>query len=232
MLISVVIPTYNEEKYIGRTLDTIKALKHPGMDVEVLVIDSESKDKTQEIARRHKVKVISSPLRGIGHARQRGLQAAHGDIVAFTDADTAVPADWLVELVKTLKKDGVSGVYGYYYVPDGWWVYRIWINGILKVLIHLMSFLGGNLAAGQNMAFWRTKALAVGGFDETLTIFEDMQIMQDLKKVGKVVYLPRVLVTSSGRRGNEGWRFFSRCIISLWKHYVLHKRVRLFPDIR
>ncbi|MBI1863305.1 glycosyltransferase [Candidatus Microgenomates bacterium] len=232
MLISVVVPTYNEEKNIGQTLDSIQKLKHPHFDIEILVVDSSSTDKTPAIVRQHNVKLINEPARGIGRARQRGVLAARGQIVAFTDADTIVPADWLETLVATLREKNVSGAYGFYHIAEGWWAYRLWINRVLPFIMIAGSIVGFHLAPGQNMAFWRDKALSVGGFDESLTIFEDMEMMSALRKVGRVRYLPRLLVVSSGRRGLEKWGFFTRCITSLWKHYILRRSLALFPDFR
>src|SRR5512143_1531574 len=99
MTISVVIPAYNEEKYLPRTLESLKKLdRKPD---EIVVVDGGSTDKTASIAREHGATVITVAHRGIGFARDKGLMKATGDIVAYTDADTVVPHDWLTKIETT-----------------------------------------------------------------------------------------------------------------------------------
>ncbi|MDI6642623.1 MAG: glycosyltransferase, partial [Candidatus Hodarchaeaceae archaeon] len=86
-VISVIIPTLNEGKYLDRTLLAIKGQRYGG-EVEIIVSDSSSEDDTQEIARRYGAKVIASERRGPAAGRNRGAQAAKGDILVFIDADT------------------------------------------------------------------------------------------------------------------------------------------------
>src|SRR3990167_3170408 len=100
MRISIVIPAYNEEKYLPHTLQSIqKLLRKPD---EIIVIDGESTDQTGAIAKQFGAKVIRIPKTTIGAARQAGLVAATGEIVATTDADTIVPTLWLNKIETAL----------------------------------------------------------------------------------------------------------------------------------
>lgn len=86
MLISIVIPAYNEEKYIGKTLESIKKLNIPvGWELEIVVIDGSSTDDTAKAAKSFGAKVYTEPHKSIGFARQEGLKHASGEIVAFTE---------------------------------------------------------------------------------------------------------------------------------------------------
>ncbi len=232
LLVSILIPTYNEERYIGQTLKSISQLEHGNFDIEVIVIDANSTDKTLRVVKEFNVNSISIERRGIGYARQMGLNKARGDIVAFTDADTVVPAQWLVRIVQELCKPSVAGVYGHFDIIDGWWVYRYFVNYVQRFILLVVSRFNMHISPGQNIAFWRKKAIKMGGFDTSLTIFEDIDLMTKLSKTGTVKYIPDLLVKSSGRRGNEGWGFFTRYCKSFWFNYVVRKEIERFPDFR
>ncbi len=235
MKISVVIPAYNEEKYIGRTLDSINNLeKKKDWDVEVLVINGGSTDNTENVAKSYGAKVINESHKGIGFARQEGIKHAKGEIVAFTDADTIVPEFWLLRHIETLLKQNVSFTYGTFRVKDGCFPYYHYINYIQPTSLWLIhQILGKPMAAGQNLAFWRDKALAVGGFDDKILLFEDIDFAIRMKKVGKVIFIPDLVVISSGRRSNEGWKFFIRMTFVTLKYFLLGVRsLGGFPDFR
>jgi len=231
MSISVVIPAYNEEKYIAKTLRSLWELdRKPD---EVIVIDGGSTDQTPKIARENNALCLLAEHRGIGYARQMGLKHAAGDIVAFTDADTTVPRDWLTRIEDVLSRPGVVGVFGSFRVPSGRWFYRTYVNRIQPALNRLYWRLGIPMAPGQNIAFWKEKALSVGGFPEEYKIAEDIEMARRLMTVGTVVFRHDLIVSSSGRRGNEGFGLITR-IIKAFFHYFLFRKAHTvgFPDIR
>ena len=92
--VSLVIPAYNEEKYIAACLD--HAIKNSGgRFFEIIVIDNASTDSTSRIARGFPgVRVVHEPNKGLTSARQRGFLESSGDIVAYLDADTRLPESW------------------------------------------------------------------------------------------------------------------------------------------
>lgn len=231
MTISVLIPAYNEEKYLPRTLESLKKLdRKPD---EVIVVDGGSTDTTAAVARKHGAKVITVAHRGIGFARDKGLLAATGDIVAFTDADTVVPHDWLVKIEETLSRPGVVGVFGTFRVPDGWWVYRHYINLIQPWMNQIYYWFGIYMAPGQNMAFLRKVGLSAGGFPEDFKIAEDIEMAARLKKKGKVAFRQDLIVISSGRRGNEGPALMTRMFKAFFLYFFFKKANKIgFPDMR
>ncbi len=234
MKISIVIPAYNEEKYIGKTLESITKLETDGWEIETIVINGGSTDKTAEIAASYGAKVINEPHKGIGFARQEGLKHASGDMVFFTDADTLVPSDWLVKHISALKKPSVVCTWGGYRYSDGNFpIYQLF-NYIGPIIVYL-NYKLFNLpaASGQNIAFWRKKGLEIGGFDEKLVIFEDTDFAIRMKRLGKVVYLPDLLIYSSGRRGREGLGFYLRILRSYFQYFILGRQdLEKFPDYR
>lgn len=235
MKISIVIPAYNEEKYIGKTLESVKKMNlKPGWDLEILVINGASTDKTKKVSEKSGARVVDVLHKGIGYARQEGIKHAKGEIIAFTDADTVVPVNWLATIVEKLSQQDVSFVYGTFRVKDGRFPYYHFINYIQPHWLWWMHHLFQKpIAAGQNMAFWREKALAVGGFDDKILLFEDIDFAIRMKKAGKVVFIPDLIVISSGRRSDEGWGFFFRMTVVSFKYFFLNKRsLGGFTDFR
>ncbi|MCE5296949.1 MAG: glycosyltransferase family 2 protein [Euryarchaeota archaeon] len=106
---SVVIPTMNEEAGIGAVIDSVQnALKGTEFDLEVLIVDTRSKDRTTEIAREKGAIVIDEPRRGYGRAYKTGFERASGDIVATLDADCTYPAEEIPVLARMLELEGLD----------------------------------------------------------------------------------------------------------------------------
>lgn len=231
MKITICIPTFNEEKYISQTILSLQKL-HRKPD-EIIIIDGGSTDKTVEIARKAGAKALIFPRRGIGYARQQGLKAATGDLVAYTDADTEVPADWLDKIEETLSRPGVVGTFGIFQVPSGWWPYRWFINYLQPILNRIYYWFGIPMAPGQNIAFIRKVGLECGGFPEDFKIAEDIEMARRLMTKGKVIMRSDNIVISSGRRGNEGTNLFSRPVKAFLLYFIFRKANKIgFPDMR
>jgi len=101
--LSIVIPTMNEEGSIGLVIDDIKGCMPSGMDFEIIIVDTNSKDRTREIASSKGARVIDEPRRGYGQAYKTGFENAKGEIIATLDADRTYPAARIPELVKILE---------------------------------------------------------------------------------------------------------------------------------
>ena len=231
MTISVVIPAYNEENFLPATLKSIQNLSRK--PDEVIIIDGGSTDKTAKIGKSYNAKVFTVEHRGIGYARQKGLENATCDIVTYTDADTVVPKDWLTKIEKSLSMPGVSAVYSGYNVTDAWLVYWFYINYICPFIFYFSHILGIPVGGGQNIAFWRKKGIESGGFPTDFKSVEDFEMLKRLKTVGKVIYRTDNFVTSSGRRGNEGFSMIVRVIKGFIIYFITGKADKFdFPDIR
>lgn len=103
-VISIVIPTLNEEKGIGKTIDSINReyFKKNKWDLEIIIVDGNSIDKTREIAKDHGAKVILEKRKGYGRAYKTGLSQAKGDIIVTGDADATYPFDKIHEYIQLL----------------------------------------------------------------------------------------------------------------------------------
>ncbi len=101
MQLSVIIPTMNEEESIGQVIDSVR-LALSGWDLEILVVDTNSKDRTREIAAERGAVVIEEPRRGYGRAYKTGFERSRGEFIATLDADCTYPAEEIPALHKVL----------------------------------------------------------------------------------------------------------------------------------
>ncbi len=108
--ITIVIPALNEEQAIGSVIKEIpiNELKKMGYEVEIMVIDNGSKDKTRYVANSHKAKVIVQPIKGYGNAYKAGFANATGNIIATGDADLTYPFNDLPKIIKKMEDENLD----------------------------------------------------------------------------------------------------------------------------
>lgn len=233
MTISVVIPAYNEEKFLPATLASLARLtRKPD---EIIVINARSTDATGDIAKAAGARVIEVIKETIGASRQRGLEEARSDVVVFTDADTVVPVEWLSEIEKMLVTPGVVAAFGGFRVPDGPFWFKTYINVIQPVMNTLFwRLLHFPMATGQYMGMYREKAIEAGGFPKEFKIAEDVEIARRLMRVGKIIFRQDSYVWASGRRGHEGfWPLVQRLAKAFFLYFIFRRADKVgFPDIR
>lgn len=101
--ISVIVPVFNQARRLGDCLDALLRQDVPAGSFEVIVVDNGSSDESMTVARqRPAVRVLSESRRSAYVARNRGIRAAHGALIAFTDADCIPRQDWLSRLQERL----------------------------------------------------------------------------------------------------------------------------------
>lgn len=106
--VSVVIPTMNEEASIGLVIDEVGLALEGVMPYEILVVDTDSRDRTREIAAQKGASVVQEPRRGYGRAYKTGFERASGDIIATLDADMTYPAHEIPKLASMLESKGLD----------------------------------------------------------------------------------------------------------------------------
>lgn len=118
MTLSVICPIYNEEKYIGQFLDSIRQQDFPKDDLEILLVDGMSKDKTRELIGQYAekyacLKLVDNPQQTVPYAMNNGIKSAKGDIIIRLDAHAEYPQNYFSELVEKLEElDGAENVGG------------------------------------------------------------------------------------------------------------------------
>jgi glycosyltransferase involved in cell wall biosynthesis len=104
------MPTLNEEKGVGKTIDSIKKdiSKKNNWELEIAIIDGLSKDKTQEIAKQHGAKIIIEKRKGYGRAYKTGMSKAKGDIIVTGDADATYPFNRIHKYIQQLLDENLD----------------------------------------------------------------------------------------------------------------------------
>ena len=193
-MISFVVPAYNEELLLGRTLDAIDAAARAcGEPFEMIVVDDASTDHTAEIAAEHGAHVVPVHNRQISRTRNAGARAATGDIFFFVDADTLITPAVVAAALAALRSGAVGG--GCAVQFDG----KLPLYGrlLLGTLLPLYRLLG--IAAGCSLFCTREAFEKVGGFDERLMAAEELAFSRGLARVGRVAILRESVITS-GRK--------------------------------
>jgi glycosyltransferase involved in cell wall biosynthesis len=224
MMISFVVPAYNEERLLGVALTAIHAAaREVGDPYEVVVVDDASTDGTARVAVAAGARVVTVAHRQIARTRNAGARAASGDLLFFVDADTVISAVTLRAALAALRDGAVGG--GASLRLDG---QMPWHGHVLLVLVRA-AMRAGRLAAGCFVFCTRGAFEAAGGFDEALFATEEIAFSRALARHGRVVIL-REPVLSSGRklRTHSGWEIV-RLIsaVAVGGRRTLHNRDRL-----
>jgi GT2 family glycosyltransferase len=169
---SVVVCAYDEERTLDACLRSLAGLDYPAF--EVIVCDDGSTDATAEIARRHPVRLLELPHGGLSRARNAGVAAAVGDLVAFLDADATCHPDWLTHLATAFDDSDVVAAGGPNLAyPHAGRMERAVAASPGNPCEVLLGSRRAEHVAGCNMAFRRTALLDVGGFDAVYTAAGD-----------------------------------------------------------
>lgn len=108
-MISIIIPTVNEEASIGSVLDRIReTMSQSGEDFEIIIVDTNSRDRTREIARSKGCRVIEEPEKGYGRAYKTGFRESRGDTIVTLDADATYPPEAIPELLRIFRNENLD----------------------------------------------------------------------------------------------------------------------------
>ncbi len=170
--VSVVVCTYNGAHTIRDCLEGLRKLAYPNF--EAIVVDDGSTDATAAIAQEYGFHVISTPQRGLSNARNTGMEAATGEIVAYLDDDAYPDPHWLTYLAATFMSTGAAGVGGPNIAPCGDGFIADCVANAPGNPVHvLLSDLEAEHIPGCNMAFRKTCLQAIGGFDSQYRVAGD-----------------------------------------------------------
>lgn len=223
-MLSVVIPAYNEEKYIGACLEALTRQDTKEL-FEVIVVDNASTDRTGDMTRRFvgklDLQVIREKRKGRGAARAAGCKIARGDILFWTDADCLPPPTWISVLTRTLREQPTFvGVTTPLEIRDC----TKFQNAILNLQWLLMRFYGlfwGHFwLNGFSSAIHRNIYEAAGGFAENALAQEDSELSQRVHRLGRIALLHEPRMPASGRRFQKSgllrglWAYLSFFIIA------------------
>jgi glycosyltransferase involved in cell wall biosynthesis len=217
-VLSIVIPTLNEEKYLPHLLESLEEQTY--RDFEIVVADAHSQDATRHIATGHACRIVVGGR--IARGRNAGARRAHGEYLLFLDADVTLGPSFLEELLSQLinkKLDVASG----FITPDSKKIFdqvmvttsNVWHFAIQHLYPH---------ASGFYIVARKSLHDEIGGFDEELFLTEDHDYVMRAARHGKFQYLWQPRVTFSVRRfDKEGrWRLIGKFLV-LEVHMLFRK---------
>jgi len=198
-MLSIIIPTLNEEKYLSLLLEEIK--KQNFNDLEIIVADGGSTDKTIEIVKRYGCKIVKGGLPAKG--RNEGAKVAKGETFLFMDADNIyLPENFLKKLIKEFEKRNL-GVASFPIYPNGngfdkfaYGIYNWWADLTQKFLPH----------ATNSVLVKKEIYEKIEGFDEEIKIAEDHEFARRASKFGKFGFIKTEPVLTSTRRFEKDGR--------------------------
>ncbi len=206
--VSIVIPAYNEEKYIGLCLESL-AWQQTHYPYEVVVIDNNSTDKTKEVAESYKdklnIRVITETRQGRGIARWRGFEEAAGEIIFSTDADTILPEDWIERFMTYFKNPKTVAVTSLCNIDE-----PSSIDKAVFKFFQLLANEGHRIALGHywlsgfSYAIRRDTYIQAGKIDKNLDSLDDIELGRRVRKLGKIQLVRDLPVLTSNRRFEQG----------------------------
>lgn len=200
-MISIIIPTFNEEKLLPRLLGSIR--KQTDKDFEVIVADNDSLDKTKLIAESFGVKVVKGGMPAVG--RNNGVKIAKGEWLLFLDADVVLPPNFLEKTMEEIKKHNFE---------VATCMVKPLSNKNIDKFMHLLAnrymlvtqkFFPH--APGSCIFIKKEKHVLISGFDEKIKLGEDQNYVSRASRIAKFGVLKSVNVPISVRRLEKEGRF-------------------------
>jgi glycosyltransferase involved in cell wall biosynthesis len=238
-VVSVIIPTYLEEETIGGCL---RCIAHQDFDceIETIVVDSHSPDRTREVAAACADRVVDLNARGVGKARNAGAKLATGEILLFVDADTHLDSHFVAELYRAFRDPKVVCVSGILRgleqlgTLDN--LFAISHYGFLNKLAALSAHVGFPMFPSVCVGARKSVFLRMGGFVEDMAVAEDITFSRKMGKMGKCLVNNKAVSYTSVRRISSCGKIemYSMYFKNYVKIFLLKQKpwVQDFPHIR
>ena len=209
MLLSFVIPGYNEEAYLPACIESIleqtRDIQH---DVEIIVVNNASTDRTREVALSYPgVQCVDEMRKGLPFARQAGFMASTGTLIANVDSDSRLTPGWVEQVLTAFRtKPKLACLSGplYYYdlTPEQRrFVYIFYMTAWTTYVLNRHILRIGSMVQGGNFVLTRKALEDIGGFNTDITFYgEDTDIARRVSKVGEVEFTFKLKMFSSARR--------------------------------
>lgn len=229
-MLSIIIPTLNEEKYLPRLLDSIKG--QLGSNYEIIVSDAGSSDKTEAVAKEYQVKfVINSEVKHPSYQRNKGAELARGDKLLFLDADTVLPAKFISSALDIFQQKNLQGASFYIKFNPNRWHYNIYstVSNLVSYLKHKSK---NPVAMGAALLVDKAYHDLINGFDLSVVLSEDCDYARRLARVGKFRMIANGGILYSSRRLERdgffraGWRWLVMGIFTVLNRPMKKKIIK------
>ena len=233
--ISVIIPTYNESKYIGGTL---KALKEQSFkDIEVILADDNSDDGTREIAKRVYPSIKISNHKRIGPTKSFNVAAkdAKGDLLVFIDADTEVTKNMLASYYNAFGESDIVAATGPIIpLEKTTFAIRMGFSVVSVGIVRVLLAMGMPSLIGSNTAVRADAFKKVHGFNTSLHTYYDWDLSKRLGKIGKITFVKGAIAKTSVRRVKK-WgvlKYFTWHASNFFVYNLFHTARSDYEEIR
>lgn len=208
-LVSIIIPAYNEELYITKSLDSIKNQNYP--NIETIVVCNGCTDSTEKIAKLYNTKVISLKEKNLPTARNTGAKHAKGEFLVFLDADTRIIDPYTIKVISnTLQKKNVIGTCKFLTNKD---TFKFKLFKFFKTFFSYFGMVNGILFYRKDLF------IKVGGYKNVVPV-ENHSLIKSAKKYAKFIIINKKVLTSMRRYERMGFIHMSL----YWLKLLLKKK--------
>lgn len=211
-MISIIIPTYNEADQIEATISNVYAANSQN-DIEIVVVDGGSKDETISIAEQCGAVAITGEKKGRAAQMNKGASIARGEVLYFLHADSIPPSDFTGYITRALAKGYKSGCFrlrfdlSHWFLDANCWFTRFDINAVRF--------------GDQSLFVAKEVFMKCGGFNESLLMMEDQEIISRIKKYAKFTVMKAAVVTSARKYRDNGIYRMQAIFYRIWLLYYL-----------
>jgi glycosyltransferase involved in cell wall biosynthesis len=232
-LVSIIVPTYMEEKYLPETLRSIRE-QQVDFSYEIIVADAKSKDRTQQIAAEFGAKVVLCPKSTVAEGRVTGIKEARGEIYILATGDNNYSPGWLKNMVAPFADEKVVVVIGKIMLAGGNRMENFFSDRILFPSAELMTKFGMYYAHGEAFAIRRSVYEQVGGIDPKKVTGDDTELAMKSAELGTVFYQSKALVYTSRRRVDEWGPIYFVCfhVVNYFRTNIFKKPLATYDVIR
>ncbi len=237
--VSVIIPAFNEEKYIGACLESLSRFGGNAIG-EILVIDNASTDGTAKVAAAFPgVRVVREDCKGPSFARQRGFDEARFPLLAYLDADCRITPEWIGVARRAWEKDAkllcISGPYMYTKADLPSAIQRAFAWTFWFIIAPVTYAVTRFALTGGNFIVKKEALQNIGGIDTSIAFYgDDTNLARRLHTTGRVLFTTSFVCYTSGRRLQQNFAGTSlKYVLNYLSEAFLHRPVtKRYDDIR
>ncbi|GAA4346157.1 TIGR04283 family arsenosugar biosynthesis glycosyltransferase [Hymenobacter saemangeumensis] len=214
MLLSVIIPTYNEAPNIGRVVTELR--RYAGSQaVEILVVDANSPDGTAEAARQAGATVLQAPRPGRAAQMNHGARHARGELLYFVHADVRVHPNYVADIRGAVALGHEAGCYRFRFDSP---------HPLLRINSYGTRF-RGLMSRGGDQTLFITRRLfeRLQGFDEYYVIMEDFDIIRRIRRLATFFIIPADVVVSARKYETNSWLRVQLANLTAFLLFFLHQ---------